>query len=111
MHIDLRKWADVYVVAPLGANTLAKLSNGLCDDLLSCVARAWDFGKPLVVAPAMNTHMWSHPLTGAQLATLQGFGAVVVPPMAKKLACGDVGVGALAELGDVVAAVKDAVGA
>lgn len=63
LHIDLRKWADVLLVAPLSANTLAKLANGLCDNLLTCVARAWDFSRPLLVAPAMNTLMWESPFT------------------------------------------------
>ena len=59
-HIELRRWAHLLLVAPLSANTLAKLSNGICDNLLTCLARAWDFGdkcKHLVVAPAMNTAM------------------------------------------------------
>lgn len=50
MHIELRRWADVYVLAPLSANTLAKLANGLCDNLVTCVARAWDFQRPLLVS-------------------------------------------------------------
>jgi phosphopantothenoylcysteine decarboxylase len=50
MHIELRRWADVYVLAPLSANTLAKLANGMCDNLVTCVARAWDFQRPLLVS-------------------------------------------------------------
>lgn len=49
MHIELRRWSDVFVIAPLSANTLAKLANGMCDNLVTCVARAWDFQRPLVV--------------------------------------------------------------
>jgi hypothetical protein len=55
LHIDLRKWADVCVVAPCSANTLAKAAAGMSDNLVSCVLRAWDFAKPALVAPAMNT--------------------------------------------------------
>jgi len=79
LHIDLRDWADLLLVAPLSAHTLAKISNGLCDDTLSCVIRAWDYGhgsrpgKTLLLAPAMNTAMWGHPLTQSQLQTVQGF--------------------------------------
>ena len=62
-HIALRRWADVFLVAPLSANTLAKLAGGMCDNLLTCVARAWDFRKALLVAPAMNTAMWDSPFT------------------------------------------------
>lgn len=50
LHIELRRWADVYVIAPLSANTLAKLANGLCDNIVTCVARAWDFNRPLLVS-------------------------------------------------------------
>ncbi|KAH8064533.1 phosphopantothenoylcysteine decarboxylase [Aureococcus anophagefferens] len=98
VHVELRKWADLLVVAPLSANSLAKLANGLCDDLLSCTARAWDFDKPFVVAPAMNTAMWTHPLTATHLADLRVLGVAAVPPASKKLACGDVGPGALADV-------------
>lgn len=50
LHIELRRWADVFVVAPLSANTLAKMANGLCDNLVTCIARAWDFTRPLIVS-------------------------------------------------------------
>lgn len=111
LHIDLRSWADICVVAPLSAHTLSKIANGLCDDLLTCILRAWDFGngKPVVLAPAMNTAMWEHPLTTMQLNTIKNFRnndvVKVVHPVAKTLACGDVGVGALADLNDIVTTV------
>ena len=73
-HIEQRAWADLFLIAPLSANTLAKLSTGQCDNLLTCVARAWDFTKPIVAAPAMNTHMWTHPITRPQLDTLAEWG-------------------------------------
>ena len=115
LHIDLRNWADICIVAPLSAHTLGKIANGLCDDLLTCILRAWDFEKvkPIVLAPAMNTAMWEHPLTNAQLDTVKCFGrgedkgaVVVVQPVAKTLACGDVGVGAMAELDDIIFTAK-----
>lgn len=56
MHIELRRWADVFVVAPLSANSLAKLANGLCDNLVTCVARAWDFSRPLLVRTMACRH-------------------------------------------------------
>ncbi|RYY36761.1 hypothetical protein EON62_01540 [archaeon] len=95
------------VIAPLSANTLAKVAAGLCDNLLTCVLRAWDFdgGKPILVAPAMNTHMWTHPFTAKHLAVLQELGMHVIPPIAKRLACGDVGHGAMAPVEDIVEAV------
>merc|ERR1739848_880046 len=56
LHIELTRWADVFLLAPLDANTMAKLAHGLCDDLLTCIARAWDFNKPILFAPAKNVH-------------------------------------------------------
>mmetsp|Transcript_9316 Transcript_9316/g.23071 ORF Transcript_9316/g.23071 Transcript_9316/m.23071 type:complete len:235 (-) Transcript_9316:404-1108(-) len=107
LHIELRRWADVLVIAPLSANTLAKVACGMCDNLLTCVARAWDYSQaPLVVAPAMNTLMWSSPLTGMHLTALQRLGAVVVAPVSKKLACGDMGVGAMASPQAIAQAVQ-----
>lgn len=108
-HIELRKWADVLVVAPLSAHSLSLLATGAAPSLLSCVARAWDIrGAPLVIAPAMNSLMWSHPATAAALAALEGWGARVVSPATRRLACGDVGTGAMASIADVVAAVRAA---
>ncbi|XP_066167235.1 phosphopantothenoylcysteine decarboxylase isoform X1 [Oryza sativa Japonica Group] len=70
LHIELRKWADIMVIAPLSANTLAKIAGGLCDNLLTCIVRAWDYSKPLFVAPAMNTFMWNNPFTSRHLETI-----------------------------------------
>lgn len=129
-HIELRNWADVFVVAPLDANTLAKLAVGLCDNCLTCVCRAWDTARPVVLAPAMNTLMWQHPFTRRHLRALAadaGAGHIpahladdalvqqindrsptlrVVGPITKALACGDTGIGAMAEVPDIVAAVQ-----
>ncbi|CAL1172388.1 unnamed protein product [Cladocopium goreaui] len=110
VHVELRKWADVALVAPCSANTLGKMALGLCDNLAACFLRAWDPDKPLLVAPAMNTVMWEHPSTAQHLSTLESYGCRVVPPSCKRLACGDVGRGALAPVGDVVEAVKEACG-
>jgi phosphopantothenoylcysteine decarboxylase len=129
LHIELRRWAEVLVIAPLDANTLAKLAGGLADNSLTCIWRAWDPARPVVLAPAMNTLMWEHPLTARhlrQLAADAGAGEppagldlealvawinqagtrlCVVPPVSRRLACGDVGVGAMAGLDEIVAAV------
>ena len=120
MHIELRRWADGFVIAPLDANTLAKLALGVCDNCLTCVYRAWDRSRPLVLAPAMNTLMWEHPATIRHLAAIAAdvtgrtaphqldLPAVlewmnshagplaIVAPVVKTLACDDVGVGAMA---------------
>lgn len=129
-HIELRRWADLYLIAPLDANTLAKLANGLCDNCLTSVWRAWDPAKPVVLAPAMNTLMWEHALTRRHLRQLaQDSGLVspadylnetglvtainrvgirlrIVEPQKKTLACGDVGMGAMAEVESIIAAVQ-----
>eukprot|EP00048_Salpingoeca_helianthica_P016591 m.233150 g.233150 ORF g.233150 m.233150 type:complete len:200 (+) comp18999_c0_seq1:164-763(+) len=105
LHIELRKWADMLVVAPLDANTLAKAAHGLADNLLTCVLRAWDMHKPLIFCPAMNTHMWEHPVTSTQIATLQSWGFTCIAPISKILACGDSGVGAMAAVETIAAAV------
>lgn len=111
LHIELRKWADVFVIAPLSANTLGKIANGLCDNLLTSVARAWDFNKPFVVAPSMNTVMWEHPITETQLETLQFWGVKVVQPQEKTLACGDTGIGAMADIFEITYVVQNRIAA
>jgi len=109
-HIELRRLADALIIAPLSANTLAKLASGQCDNLLTSVVRAWDRTKPIVVAPAMNTHMWEHPATQEHLTKLHGWypGLTIVDPIAKRLACGDDGTGALAPIASIIAAVARA---
>lgn len=107
VHIELRKWADLMVVAPLSANTLAKLSNGLCDSLLTSVVRAWDYNKPLLLAPAMNTFMWNHPITSQQTMAMQSFGAEIFPVVTKTLMCGDEGPGAMVEVATIVNKVRE----
>ncbi|GAA5795036.1 flavoprotein [Helicostylum pulchrum] len=98
LHIELRNWADIMVIAPLDANTLGKIANGLCDNLLTCVLRAWDINKTMIACPAMNTGMWNHPLTDIHMRILQDtLGFKMIDPISKKLACGDTGIGAMAE--------------
>ncbi|CAF1018461.1 unnamed protein product, partial [Adineta ricciae] len=98
-------WADVLLIAPLDANTLAKISVGICDNLLTNVVRAWDLknGKPLIVAPAMNTAMYEHPLTRQQLDLITNtFGYVEIPSIEKTLMCGQTGIGAMASVESIV---------
>lgn len=93
-------------IIPLTANTLAKLTNGICDNLLTCTYRAWGSIKPVIVAPCMNTEMFNHPLTTQQLALLQTWGVDIIEPCEKLLACGDVGKGALPPVNEVVDRIK-----
>lgn len=102
LHIELRKWADVMLIAPLDANTMAKMASGICDNLLTCVVRAWDLNRPLIYCPAMNTLMWDHPLTARHRTALSEFGYREIEPVVKKLACGDFGAGAMAEVETIV---------
>ncbi|KAK6309426.1 hypothetical protein J4Q44_G00208890 [Coregonus suidteri] len=106
LHIELRRWADLLVIAPLDANTLGKIASGICDNLLTCVVRAWDTSRPLLFCPAMNTAMWHHPITSRQVDSLKQFGYVEIPCIAKKLVCGDQGKGAMAEVSTIVDVVK-----
>ncbi|RLN51611.1 hypothetical protein BBJ29_004622 [Phytophthora kernoviae] len=106
-HIELKDWADVMVLAPMSANTLGKLANGLADNLLTCITRAWIMSKPFIFAPAMNTDMWNHPITAKQLSILAELGYKMVPPVEKKLACGVVGNGGLATVDGIVAFVQE----
>ena len=108
LHIELRRWADVLVIAPLDANTMAKLASGICDNLLTCMVRAWDMDKPLLYCPAMNTHMWTHPITDEHLKKLKSLGYIEVPAVAKKLACGDIGMGGMADVLTIANAVRNA---
>jgi len=105
LHIDLTKWADILLIAPLSANTMAKIVNGMCDTLLTSVVRAWPLvdRKPILVAPAMNTHMWNHPVTSQHLEVLRRRDTMsIVQPVAKTLACGDVGIGAMAPTEEII---------
>ncbi|CAF0901325.1 unnamed protein product [Didymodactylos carnosus] len=103
LHIELRNWADICLIAPLDANTLAKLSNGLCDNLLTNVVRAWDIRNKLVfLAPAMNTYMYEHPLTRKQLDILKTFGYIEIESIEKTLMCGQKGLGAMSSTQTIV---------
>ncbi|MCJ1313320.1 hypothetical protein MMC25_006997 [Agyrium rufum] len=124
LHIELRNWADALVVAPLSANTLAKFVHGIADNLLTSVIRAWDTTgvvdrrespKKIIVAPAMNTAMWLHPITAEQMLdldswrdeNLDGRGWVeVLKPQEKELACGFRGDGAMMEWSEIVEVIK-----
>ncbi|MBN1628897.1 MAG: bifunctional phosphopantothenoylcysteine decarboxylase/phosphopantothenate--cysteine ligase CoaBC [Thermoleophilia bacterium] len=103
-HVEDAQDADILVVAPATANTLAKMANGIADNLLTSMILA--FGKTVVIAPAMNTNMWDHPATQHNVALLRDRGVFVVEPGAGELACGDYGSGRMAEPDSIVAEVK-----
>ncbi|KAI9717704.1 MAG: hypothetical protein M1828_007107 [Chrysothrix sp. TS-e1954] len=117
LHIELRRWANALVIAPLSANTLSAIACGRCDSLLTSVVRAWQvephdpgsansIQRKILIAPAMNTAMWRNPITSRQLIDF-GPGRLfhwfdVLMPMQKELACRDVGDGAMHEWQTIV---------
>ncbi|MBV9777578.1 MAG: bifunctional phosphopantothenoylcysteine decarboxylase/phosphopantothenate--cysteine ligase CoaBC, partial [Acetobacteraceae bacterium] len=104
-HIQLSRSADLLVVAPASANILARMAAGLADDLASTLLLATD--KPVLVAPAMNVRMWSHPATEANMALLSSRGVRVVGPDEGPMACHEFGPGRLAEPPAILAAIED----
>ncbi|MEK9722342.1 MAG: bifunctional phosphopantothenoylcysteine decarboxylase/phosphopantothenate--cysteine ligase CoaBC [Rhodospirillaceae bacterium] len=102
-HINLSREADVIVIAPATANMLAKMAHGLGDDLASTVLLATD--APVLAAPAMNVRMWDHPATQANLAMLKDRGIGFIGPNEGDMACGEYGMGRMAEPLEIVAAV------
>lgn len=94
-HIELAKWADLVLIAPASANTLARLAMGMADDLLATVCLATT--APVMVAPAMNQQMWAHPAVQLNVQTLSDMGYEMIEPDSGIQACGDVGAGRLPE--------------
>ena len=100
-HIDLSRDADALLIAPATADFIAKLANGLADDLLSTLALARDC--PLLVAPAMNRQMWENPATRRNVATLRGDAIAILGPASGDQACGETGLGRMLEADEIVA--------
>ena len=105
-HIAMGRQADVVVIAPATAHVLARLANGFSDDLIATTVLATD--APIVLAPAMETHMWQNAATRANVATLRERGARIVEPESGPLASGDIGPGRLASLERIEAAIAEA---
>ncbi len=101
-HIELAKQADLFVIAPATANIIAKLANGIADDLLTTIALALEPSTPKLIAPAMNTKMYLHPLTQKNLQQLKDIGYQEIEPRQALLACGDFGPGALATVDTII---------
>lgn len=101
-HIELADGADLFVVAPASANTLANFANGLAPDLLSSIYLALPRTTPVLLAPAMNGKMWLHPATQRNLARLTADGCAFVGPAEGGLACGYEGIGRLAPVEEIL---------
>ena len=108
-HIQLSRSAELVVVAPATADLMAKLANGLANDLASTALLATD--KPVLMAPAMNVRMWNHPATRRNVKTLKNDGVLFVGPNDGEMACGEYGPGRMAEPDEIAAAVEAALAA
>lgn len=104
-HIDLAKEADVFLIAPASANTIAKLSYGMADNIVTTTALALPADTPKLIAPAMNTNMYNNPMTKRNIEQLIQAGYQKIEPRSTRLACGDVGKGALADLKTIIESV------
>jgi phosphopantothenoylcysteine decarboxylase/phosphopantothenate--cysteine ligase len=104
-HIHLAQWADLYVIAPATANTLAALAHGFANNLLTCTALA--VTCPILIVPAMNSNMWNNLLVQDNVRRLKEFGFHFVGPTEGHLACGTSGAGRMVEPEDIYAAIVD----
>jgi phosphopantothenoylcysteine decarboxylase/phosphopantothenate--cysteine ligase len=107
-HVELAKRADLLCVAPATANILAKAALGLADDLLSTLMLS--FAGPILLAPAMNEHMWNKPSVARNIDTLKGDGFHIVDPVTGWLSCREQGVGRMAEPEVIVEAIARLLG-
>jgi phosphopantothenoylcysteine decarboxylase/phosphopantothenate--cysteine ligase len=103
-HVSLAQKADLVLIAPATANIIGKISGGICDDLLTCAVCATN--APVLICPAMNETMYKNKIVQANIKKLKALGYKFVEPVKGRLACGSVGIGCLAEVGDIVKAVK-----
>ncbi|WVQ67630.1 uncharacterized protein L199_005833 [Kwoniella botswanensis] len=109
LHIELRRWADLVVIAPCSANTLAKIAGGLCDNLATSLLRALSPSTPVIVCPAMNTHMYQHKFTAKHLRILQEQLEYLIlgPQGSGILACGDDGPGKMTDWREIVFTIEN----
>lgn len=105
LHLELVQWADIFIISPLDANTLGKISSGICDNLLTCVARAWDLHKPLLFCPEMNTRQFLHPITNKQIEEMKLFGYYELPSISETLLTEGSSAGALSEINYIIDAI------
>ncbi len=101
-HIELSKWADIFVICPATANVINKFASGIADDYLTTTFLAWDILKPVLVFPAMNKNMYLHPVTQNSIKKLKEIGVFVSDTAKGRLACGDEGEGRMIEVDEIV---------
>lgn len=102
-HIHLSRDADVVVVAPASADIIAKMANGMADDLATTTLLAAN--KPIFVAPAMNVEMWNKPATKRNVAQLKADGVKIIEPVSGELACGEEGQGKMADVAEIISCI------
>jgi phosphopantothenoylcysteine decarboxylase/phosphopantothenate--cysteine ligase len=103
-HVSLAKQADLVLIAPATANIIGKIASGICDDLLTCIVCATK--APVLIAPAMNENMYENKITQENIKKLKSLGYRFIEPRRGKLACGEMGVGCLAEVETIIKEVK-----
>ena len=103
-HIAILDWADIVVVAPATADIIGKIANGICDDLLSTTLCAC-WGKPTLLAPAMNNNMWTNPAVQRNVGMLKKMGFKVIGPVKGRLACGTEAIGRMSEPQEILEAI------
>lgn len=103
-HIELARWADYLLIAPASANSMAKMAQGLADDLLSTLYLVAEV--PVLICPAMNRSMWAHPATQANVALLEERGVLIVGPDSGSQACGEQGLGRVCEADEIINALR-----
>lgn len=106
-HIFLAQNSDLLLIAPTTANMIGKIANGIADDMLSTVCMATPTTIPRLFAPAMNTKMYEQPVTQDNMAKMTRYGYEEIKPISELLACGDVGIGAMAPVSEIVAKVME----
>lgn len=110
-HIHLARWAEVFVIAPASANTIARLAHGFAEDPISALSLAAQSDLPILLAPAMNPQMWNSPAVKENIQKLQIRGVRILNPGSGRLACGETGEGRLIEPLDLEASILDTLGA
>ena len=108
-HISLAQKGHCFVIAPATANIIGKIACGIADDMLSTIIMAVK-DKPVIICPAMNTAMYENAITQGNIQKLQGLGYQFIEPRESRLACGDLGKGALADIDVIISAIKKALG-
>ncbi|KAL2330427.1 hypothetical protein Fmac_018008 [Flemingia macrophylla] len=106
LHVELFEWADILVIAPLSAHSLAMIAGGFCESLLTCIVRAWDYRKPIFVAPSMNHFLWKNPLTQQHCERIEKLGIFIIQPVSQRSARGEYEKGEMADPSEISSIVK-----